>query len=48
MAWQNEMTIIVRHLVNDLDSSSYTFTNDSIEEIIELIDEEEIVDSESK
>ena len=34
MAWQNEMTIIVRHLVNDLDSSSYTFTNDRIEETI--------------
>ena len=34
MAWQNEMSIIVRHLVNDLDSSSYTFTNDRVEETI--------------
>lgn len=34
MAWQNEMSIILRHLVNDLDSSSYTFSDDRIEETI--------------
>ena len=34
MPWQNEMSIIVRHLVNDLDSSSYTFTEDRVEETI--------------
>lgn len=34
MSWQNEMGIIVRHLINDLDSSNYTFTNDRVEEAI--------------
>lgn len=34
MSWQNEMALIVRHLVNDLDSSDYTFTNDRLEEAI--------------
>ena len=34
MAWQNEMALIVRHLVNDLDSSSYTFTDSRIEESV--------------
>ena len=34
MAWQNEMSIIVRHLINDLDSSSYTFTDSRVEESI--------------
>ena len=34
MPWQNEMSIIVRHLVNDLDPSSYTFIDDRIEETI--------------
>ena len=34
MAWQNEMTLIVRHLVNDLNSSSYTFQDDRIQEAI--------------
>ena len=34
MAWQNEMSIILRHLVNDLDSSAYTFSNDRVEETI--------------
>jgi len=34
MSWQNEMTIMVRHLVNDLDSSSYTFTHERVEESI--------------
>ena len=34
MPWQNEMSIIVRHLVNDVDSSSYTFIDDRKEETI--------------
>ena len=34
MAWQNEMSIIVRHLINDLDSGSYVFTDSRIEESI--------------
>ena len=34
MTWQNEMSLIVRHLINDLDSSSYTFTHDRVEESI--------------
>jgi len=34
MPWQNEMTLIVRHLVNDLDSSSYIFTDPRLEEAI--------------
>lgn len=34
MSWQNEMTVIVRHLVNDLDSTSYTFTDDRLEESV--------------
>ena len=34
MPWQNEMTLIVRHLVNDLDSSSYIFTDSRLEEAI--------------
>ena len=34
MAWQNEMVIMLRHVVNDLDSSSYTFTHDRVEESI--------------
>ena len=32
MSWQNEMTIMVRHLVNDLDSSSYTVTQERVEQ----------------
>ena len=34
MGWQNEMTLIVRHLVNDLDSTNYTFTDDRLEESV--------------
>ena len=34
MAWQNEMTLIVRHLVNDLDSSNHTFIDSRVEEAI--------------
>lgn len=32
MAWQNEMVRILRHLINDLDSSSYT--DDRLEEVL--------------
>ena len=28
------MTLIVRHLVNDLDSTDYTFTDDRLEESV--------------
>jgi hypothetical protein len=31
MAWQSEMTTIVRHLINDTDISSPTFTNSRLE-----------------
>ena len=34
MPWQNEMKVIVRHLVNDLDSSDYTFTDSRLEEAV--------------
>ena len=34
MPWQNEMTLIIRHLVNDLDSSSYVFTDSRLEEAV--------------
>ena len=34
MAWQNEMTLIVRHLINDLDSSDYTFVDSRLEEAV--------------
>jgi hypothetical protein len=34
MSWQNEMVVIVRHLVNDLNSSDYTFTDDRLEESV--------------
>lgn len=34
MAWQNEMTIIVRHIIGDIDSTNYTFTDARIEEAI--------------
>ena len=34
MSWQNEMTLIVRHLINDLDSSDYTFTDTRLEEAV--------------
>ena len=34
MPWQNEMTLIIRHLVNDLDSTSYTFTDSRLEEAV--------------
>ena len=34
MAWQNELTVIVRHIIDDLDSSAYTFADSRIEESI--------------
>ena len=34
MAWQNEMTRILRYMLNDLDSSSYTYSDDRLEETI--------------
>jgi hypothetical protein len=34
MAWENELTIIVRHVIGDLDSDSYTFSDARIEECI--------------
>ena len=34
MAWQNEMVIIVRHIIGDLDSDNYTFSDSRIEESI--------------
>lgn len=32
--WQNEMTIIIRHIIDDLDSTNYQFSDDRIEEAI--------------
>ena len=34
MAWQNEMVIIVRHMINDLDPSNYEFQDSRLEESI--------------
>jgi len=34
MPWQNEMTIIVRHIIGDLDADNYNFTDARIEESI--------------
>ena len=34
MAWQNELTIIVRHIIGDLDSDNYSFSDARIEESI--------------
>ena len=34
MAWQGEMVRILRHIINDLDSSNYSFTHDRLEESI--------------
>jgi hypothetical protein len=34
MAWQNELVIILRHIVDDLDSSSYMFSDSRLEESI--------------
>jgi hypothetical protein len=34
MAWQNELTIIVRHIIGDLDPDNYSFSDNRIEESI--------------
>jgi hypothetical protein len=34
MAWQNELVIILRHIEDDLDSSSYMFSDSRLEESI--------------
>ena len=34
MSWQGSMTTIVRHLINDIDSTSYTFSTDRLETTI--------------
>lgn len=34
MPWQNEMTIIVRHIIGDLDPDNYNFSDGRIEESI--------------
>ena len=34
MSWEGTMSTMVRHLINDVDSSSYTFSNDRIETAI--------------
>lgn len=34
MSWQGQMTTVVRHLVNDVDASSYTFSTDRVETTI--------------
>lgn len=34
MSWQGEMTTIVRHLVNDLESDNYTYTDSRLETAI--------------
>ena len=33
MAWQSEMVRIIRHIINDMDSSNYSFTDDRLEEV---------------
>ena len=34
MSWNNEMIIIVRHIIDDLDSTAYQFSDSRIEEAI--------------
>ena len=34
MAWQTEMTRILRYMLNDLDSASYAYSDDRLEETI--------------
>lgn len=34
MAWENELVIILRHIVDDVDSSNYMFTDSRLEESI--------------
>lgn len=31
MAWQDQMSTIVRYVVNDVDSSNYTFSDERVE-----------------
>ena len=31
MSWQNEMVLIVRHLINDLDDSNQSFSDERLE-----------------
>ena len=34
MSWQTDITTIIRHLLNDLNSSSFTYTDDRIHKTI--------------
>lgn len=34
MSWQGQMTTVVRHLINDVDPSNYTFSTDRVETTI--------------
>lgn len=34
MSWNNEMVIILRHMIDDLDKDAYQFSNDRLEECI--------------
>ena len=34
MAWYNELVLILRHLIDDLDSSSETYDDDRLEEVL--------------
>ena len=34
MAWQNEMVVVLRHIIDDLDSTNYRFSDSRLEETI--------------
>jgi len=34
MAWQDQMTVILRSLINDLDDSNYTYTDDRLQTML--------------
>ena len=34
MAWQNEMVVVLRHIIDDLDPNNYTFSDSRLEETI--------------
>jgi len=34
MAWENEMVLVLRHMIDDLDSSNYKFSDSRLEETI--------------
>ena len=34
MAWQNEMVLVLRHIIDDLDPNNYTFSDARLEETI--------------